>query len=59
MSDTEYQLNNWMHFIWLSGDQIAEQAVHNIDAMNWVMGSPPVTAYGPSFVTVKLRPSSL
>ncbi len=46
MSDAEYQLFNWMHHIWLSGDQIAEQAVHNIDAMNWVMGSPPVSAYG-------------
>ncbi|MCA9131209.1 MAG: hypothetical protein KDB22_29195, partial [Planctomycetales bacterium] len=46
MSDTEYQLFNWMHYIWLSGDQIAEQAVHNIDAINWVMGSPPVSAYG-------------
>ena len=46
MSDTEYQIHNWMHFIWLSGDQIAEQAVHNIDAMNWVMGSAPVAAYG-------------
>jgi predicted dehydrogenase len=46
MSDAEYQLNNWMHFIWLSGDQIAEQAVHNIDLMNWVMDGPPEQAYG-------------
>ena len=46
MSDAEYQLYNWMHFIWLSGDQIVEQAVHNIDAMNWLMGGPPDTAYG-------------
>jgi myo-inositol 2-dehydrogenase/D-chiro-inositol 1-dehydrogenase len=46
MSDAEYQMNNWMHFIWLSGDQIAEQAVHNIDTINWVMGSNPVSAYG-------------
>ena len=46
MSDAEYQLYNWMHFIWLSGDQIAEQAVHNIDAINWVMDGPPVSAYG-------------
>lgn len=46
MSDTQYELYNWMHFIWLSGDQIAEQAVHNIDAMNWVMDSNPVSAYG-------------
>jgi len=46
MSDTQYQIDNWMHFIWLSGDQICEQAVHNIDAMNWVMGGAPETAYG-------------
>jgi predicted dehydrogenase len=46
MSDTEYQIHNWMHFIWLSGDQIVEQAVHNIDAMNWLMGGPPERAYG-------------
>ena len=46
MSDTEYQLFNWMHFIWLSGDQITEQAVHNIDLMNWLMGDVPETAYG-------------
>ena len=46
MSDTEYQIYNWMHFVWLSGDQIAEQAVHNVDAMNWVMGGPPESAFG-------------
>ncbi|MEO2042807.1 MAG: Gfo/Idh/MocA family oxidoreductase [Pirellulales bacterium] len=45
MSDTEYQLTNWMHFIWLSGDQICEQAVHNIDTFNWVMGANPISAY--------------
>ncbi len=46
MSDTEYQIFNWMHFVWLSGDQIAEQAVHNIDTLNWIMGGPPESAYG-------------
>ncbi len=46
MSDAEYQLYNWMHFVWLSGDQISEQAVHNIDTINWIMGGPPVSAYG-------------
>lgn len=46
MSDAEYQLTNWMHFVWLSGDQIVEQAVHNIDTFNWVMGTNPVSAYG-------------
>ncbi len=46
MSDTEYQIYNWMHFIWLSGDQVAEQAVHNIDLMNWLMKGPPESAFG-------------
>jgi predicted dehydrogenase len=46
MSDVQYQLDNWMHFIWLSGDQITEQAVHNIDTINWMMGTNPVAAYG-------------
>lgn len=45
-SDTAYQIRNWMHFVWLSGDQIAEQAVHNLDAMNWVFDGPPESAYG-------------
>ncbi|MDA8746211.1 Gfo/Idh/MocA family oxidoreductase [Rubripirellula amarantea] len=45
MSDTEYQIYNWMHYIWLSGDQIAEQSVHNIDAINWIMGGPPESAF--------------
>lgn len=46
MSDAEYQMNNWYHFVWLSGDQICEQAVHNIDVMNWVMGAHPLVAVG-------------
>jgi predicted dehydrogenase len=45
MTDMEYQIHNWMHFVWLSGDQIAEQAVHNIDVMNWVMQGPPERCY--------------
>ena len=46
MSDAEYQINNWYHFVWAGGDQIVEQAVHNLDAINWVMGGPPQSAYG-------------
>ncbi len=45
MTDMEYQIYNWMHFIWLSGDQITEQAVHNIDVVHWVMGGPPIRAF--------------
>ncbi len=42
----EYQMRNWLYFAWLSGDHIAEQAIHNIDAVNWAFGGPPVLAYG-------------
>lgn len=33
----EYQLRNWMHFTWLSGDHIVEQAIHNVDLTAWAM----------------------
>lgn len=37
-SDMEFQLRNWWHFTWLSGDHIVEQAVHSIDRLSWAMG---------------------
>jgi predicted dehydrogenase len=43
-SDMEWQLRNWNYFTWLSGDHIVEQHVHNLDVMNWVLGSHPVKA---------------
>lgn len=45
-SDMEWQVRNWLYFDWLSGDHIVEQHVHNLDVMNWMMGSPPVRAFG-------------
>ncbi len=36
-SETEFQLRNWQYFTPLSGDHIAEQAVHAIDWMAWAM----------------------
>ncbi|HEO70466.1 MAG TPA: Gfo/Idh/MocA family oxidoreductase, partial [Candidatus Hydrogenedentes bacterium] len=41
-SDTEYQLRRWLFVTWLSGDFIVEMHVHNLDLLNWAMGSPPV-----------------
>ncbi len=38
MSDFEWQLRNWYNFSWLSGDSIAEQAVHSVDKTCWAMG---------------------
>lgn len=40
-----YQMRNWLYFPWLSGDHIVEQAIHNIDAINWSMGGPPARAF--------------
>ncbi len=51
-SDFEFQLRNWQHFNWLSGDHLVEQAVHSVDKINWVMGGRhPVkcTALGSRF----------
>jgi predicted dehydrogenase len=43
-SDLEWQLRNWNYFTWLSGDHIVEQHVHNLDVMNWVIGTHPLRA---------------
>jgi myo-inositol 2-dehydrogenase / D-chiro-inositol 1-dehydrogenase len=45
-TDMEWQVRNWLYFDWLSGDHIVEQHVHNLDVINWVIGSPPERAFG-------------
>lgn len=46
-SRMEYQLRNWIYFTWLSGDIIAEQAVHSLDKTAWLLGdTSPVKAMG-------------
>ncbi|MBI4583338.1 MAG: Gfo/Idh/MocA family oxidoreductase [Planctomycetes bacterium] len=45
-SDTEWMVRNWLYFTWLSGDHIVEQHIHNLDVMNWFLGSHPVRARG-------------
>ncbi len=44
-SDVEYQMRNWYHYVWLCGNQICEQHVHNLDVAHWVLGGPPISAY--------------
>jgi predicted dehydrogenase len=46
MTEMHYQVHNWYHFVWLSGDNICEQHVHNLDVGNWVKGDHPVRANG-------------
>jgi predicted dehydrogenase len=40
--DMTWQQRNWYSFVWICGDQIVEQHLHNIDVINWVMGTHPV-----------------
>jgi myo-inositol 2-dehydrogenase/D-chiro-inositol 1-dehydrogenase len=46
MTEMEFQVNNWYHFTWASGDQICEQHIHNLDVGCWVKGGFPVEANG-------------
>ncbi len=46
LTEMEYQLRNWYYFVWLCGDHIAEQHIHNLDVINWVKKGPPVRARG-------------
>jgi len=40
--DMEFQHRNWYSFVWVCGDQVVEQHLHNIDVCNWFMGTHPV-----------------
>jgi len=47
----QYQMKNWYHFVWLCGDNICEQHIHNLDVGNWIHSKGdkmchPVKAYG-------------
>lgn len=45
-TELEYQLRNWRYFNWLWGGQLAGQAIHQIDAINWLMQDYPDYASG-------------
>jgi predicted dehydrogenase len=38
LSETEYQFSNWYHFRWLSGDDVPQSLVHNLDRCLWILG---------------------
>jgi len=46
MSEMEWQCHNWYHWTWLSGDQLCEQHIHNIDIINWCFQGPPAKFLG-------------
>lgn len=45
-TELEQQIYNWYHYIWLSGDHICEQHVHNLDVCNWIMKDHPAKCWG-------------
>jgi len=40
--DMMWQHRAWYSFVWICGDQVVEQHLHNIDVCNWVMNAHPV-----------------
>jgi myo-inositol 2-dehydrogenase / D-chiro-inositol 1-dehydrogenase len=46
LTEMEYQLRNWYYFVWLCGDHIVEQHIHNLDMINWLKKGYPVRARG-------------
>ncbi len=46
-TEMQYQMHNWYHFNWLSGDDICQSLVHSLDKASWAMrDQPPVSAWG-------------
>ncbi len=45
-TEMEYQMRNWYYFVWLCGDHITEQHIHNLDVINWFKEGYPVRAQG-------------
>jgi predicted dehydrogenase len=59
-SELEWQLRNWQHFTWLSGDHNVEQHIHSLDKMAWAMRNEyPLRAVGTErrYATTELRSS--
>ncbi|MDR1383695.1 MAG: Gfo/Idh/MocA family oxidoreductase [Planctomycetaceae bacterium] len=44
-SEMEFQVDNWYHFVWLCGDNICEQHIHNLDVGNWIHSKGDVFAH--------------
>jgi predicted dehydrogenase len=45
-SEMEYQVKNWLNFVWLGGDTIVDYLIHNLDICHWIKGGPPMRARG-------------
>src|SRR5690606_13622091 len=45
-TERDFQVRNWLYYLWASGDFLVEMHVHNLDVINWMSGMLPVSAYG-------------
>ncbi len=47
LSELEWQFSTQYHFRWLSGDDVPQSLVHNMDRARWVLGDPvPLKCHG-------------
>lgn len=47
MQEIVYQASNQYHFHWLSGDDVPQTLIHNLDRSSWALGNAaPVRCYG-------------
>lgn len=56
LTEMEYQMRNWYYFVWICGDHIVEQHIHNLDVINWVKDGFPVRAQGMGGCEVRKGP---
>ncbi len=46
-TEMQYQLQNWYHFNWLSGDDTSQSLIHNMTMTSWALGGvSPLRAWG-------------
>lgn len=46
-NELQYQFRNWYHFCWLSGDDVIQSLVHNMDRASWILKEEmPKWAFG-------------
>jgi myo-inositol 2-dehydrogenase / D-chiro-inositol 1-dehydrogenase len=44
--DMESMVRDWVNWLWLSGDHLVEQHIHELDTVAWFLGKQPVKCVG-------------
>ncbi len=53
-TEKDFQVRNWLYYLWGAGDFIVEMHIHNIDVFNWFTNMLPVSACGSGGREVRL-----